>query len=607
MPIPGLGELVERGLTRMGGEAFGETFGKTARSLEHHTFNQTDVGKYTQKLLTNYKMGVDQNTAALAKGVTGLSSAELRSHAAGFTRTQVFGQDDKALVKLMAHSHATHGYYYTQNLMDSTAMILREDNLVKGNKHVSEFKSAAVEQLKKAPEFKRDPTTGLRPIDPKTGKPATYQYNVTSDYVKPGEVEKWVSNFVVGRIAPMIVLPHIGTGLNVVWGTRTAAWSKALGQMVSGQSPAQLKQTLIAAGITAESTMRSMRSSEAIRRGLVTRFLPGSIQDVMAKISSTPLFGNLRDFQIHWAGASSFHDVQDYAEMFAKDPNDGHVKRRLGQYGLTPHDLSAIGKTGKLTPEQLTKAVWHGVNRKVFLDTSFARSYHAQRNGLNRSVTMFHGYVSRQALFMGEEFRTTFEKESRSPLGMAKAMVVAGALFPAVGEGIKMLEMVGRGQWAEISNDLQDDYESLTFQKGNSKAAKVGHFIETYAEAYATLGAFGIMYNLFMGAHRGALAMHMVGPAIGRSFQYVQDIDRAVENMNTNHKLRSATPALRDLLEIVGGYGTGHFASHMLLPSASEKKRAKKRKDADEFSVKAPKEESSDDDFVIKKTNKELF
>lgn len=578
MPVPGLGELLEKGISRVGGEGFGETFGRSVRSMDHHVFNQSSVNRFTGDLLQKYQMRVDQNTSKLAAGVKGLNSSQLRSHAAGVAAAETFGNNYEVLTALVKHSHETQGYYMTQNLMDHIGMVLHEDAEIGGSKHVSKSKAAAVPELEKYPDFKIDPKTGQRPIDPKTGEPARYRYNITSDYHKPGEVEQWTNHMVVSRVAPMIVLPHVGTTLNNVWGTQTLKWMKGFGQVVSGQTPQQIRDTIIAAGLQTEGTMRAMRQMENVRRGIITRFLPGSMQDVIGKLSPTPFFGSLRDFQINWTAVSTYHDAFDYAEKFAHDPSDGLARRRLAQYGMTPQDLNQIEKTGKLTPEQHTKAVYYGVDRKVFLNTAMQRSYYSQANALSRNTTMFHGYISKQVQFMSQEFRTAFEKESRSPGGIAKAMLVAGVLFPAVGEGIKLLEMTGRGQLAEIPNQAEEDYRGITLQKGNSAAAKVGNAILTYGEAYACLGAFGIFYELFMGAHRGALVLgsHLLGPAAGRATQYIADTVHSVESLaqgKTDEKYYN--PAIRDFLELAGAYGTGHFIANMFFPTQAEKKRAK--------------------------------
>lgn len=597
MPIPGLGELLERGVTRAGGEEFGQTFGRVARSMDKATFAQSDVGRFTGHLLQDYQMRVDQNTSKLAAGVKGLDSKQLRGYASGIAASEKFGNNYEVLTTLVKHSHRTQGYFPTQNLMDSIAMVLHQDAEIGDVKHVSQFKKAAAAELHKEPEFKIDPKTGARPVDPKTGQPATYRYNITSDYHKPTDVEQWVNHMVVSRVAPMIVLPHLGTGLNNVWGTRTLNWMKGFAQVVSGQTPQQIRQTITAAGLQAEGTMRAMRNAENVRNGYITRHLPGSVQDVMSKFSPTPFFGSLRDFQINWTGVSSYHDALDHAEIFAADPNNGLSRRRLVQYGMTPADLHQIEKTGKLTPEQHTKAVYYGVDRKVMLNTSMARSYYSQANGLTRSTTMFHGYVSKQVQFMGEEFRTAFE--TKSPGAIAKAMVVAGVLFPAVGEGIKMLEMVGRGQLAEIPNQAKDDYDAITFNKGKTPAARIGNAVGTYAEAYACLGAFGIMYELFMGAHRGALVLgsHLLGPAVGRSVQYIADTVHAVENLAQGRTDEKAyNPAIRDFLEATGPYGTGHFIANMFFPTEAEKKRAKERDD-DDFAPKRGKKLGLDSDI----------
>lgn len=551
--------LVEKGLQKFAGEESAELFAKSARSMSH-TFDQTDVGKYTHGLLENYRRTSDVATTQLLQANPGAgNSANIRGQAKAIARQQTFGADDKALTALMKISHQKYGYTYTQNLMDHVAMTLHEDELYGGTKHVSRFKANARKDIGQLPEFKKTKEQ-VGTINP---------YNITSDYHKPGAVERYVTNFIYSRFSPLIAIPHLGTALNVSLSTQNLAWGRALAETMSGQTPAQLKQTFIDSGIMAEGALRNMRNAENVRNGIITKHLPGGLQDVLTKVTSTPGFSYLRDWQTSFAGSASYYDAISYGEQFAKSPSDKLLRHRLEQYGMTPKDLAVIQFTGKLTQDQLERAVYHGVNRKIFLDTTFARSYNAQRNGLTRAFSMYHGYVSRQTQFLGEEFRTAFAKDTRSIGGIAKFLATTAIVFPAAGEALKIGEMVGRGQWNQIGNELNDDYDSITMQRGESESEKLKHFIGTWAEAQASLGSFGIAWGLIQGAHRGTLAAQMEGPIFGNALKYSQDI------WNAGVEDKSAKPLGRDALELALPLGIGRYAKHALLPSKREEKETR--------------------------------
>ena len=558
--MPVLGELAEKGVAKLAGSAAGEMFGESFRSMESRVFQDTDVGKYVGKLLGNYRQDVARNEVAIAKQAAGtLTSGEVKRQAAGMARTSNFAKNDKILAPLIQYSHQTHGYMKTQNLMDAVAMTFKEDEKQFGYEHVSPFKVHMHEAIGKLPEFAKDPVTGER-------KPVPY--TKTTDYHRPGTVEKYVTNFVYSRFSPLIAIPHIGTALNIGLATQLGPLTESIVRSLTNTHPKDLPQVLQESGIYAEGIMRSLKEEERVKNGVFTKYAPGTLQDVMTKVTSTPGFSPLRNWQIKSAGVASYYDVHSYAKQFAKNQSDKLVLKRLEQYGMGPHDLAQIIQNGGLTANQLEKAVYRGVDRKIFLDTTHARSYNAQRNAFTRAFSMYHGYVSAQAKFMADEFKTSVLKDTRSISGISKFLATAGVVFPAVGEGLKVLEMAGRGQWDQISNELEDDWQGITFQKGDSASARVYHALGTYLEAHAALGSFGVAYGLIQGAQRGYIAQQMAGPMLGSAQKYTDDIVR-YGIMHGSWK-----PAERDALEIGIPLGIGRYAKHKFVPTKSEIERS---------------------------------
>lgn len=557
----------------MGGlaSAFGELASQTLRSMDHSTFMQTEVGQYAKKLLQDYRMASDQHVNLLRKSDPNLGSGELRSRASGLARTQVFGKDDKAATHLISYSAQNHGPAYTQNLVNAMAMVLHEDEFLEGHEHASKLKINAQKALRKLPEYAKDPETGEAPRLP---------FSKTSPYTKPTELEQKVTNFFYGRYSPLVVIPHISTALNVFLSSEGQSAIRSITDGIIGTTPQELPQLLLDSGITAEGTLRILRDQEHVKQGLITKHLPGSLQDAATVLTSTPGFGPLRNWQTSFAGSASYHDALSYGKKLIQNPNDRYTLKRLEQYGMSTRDIAEIKKNnGMLSPEQLKKAIYYGVNRKIFLDQAFARSYHAQRNMFMRAFTMYHGYVSSQANFLKDEFITQVRHGNAA--NVAKYLTYMGAVFPVVGEGLKIAEMAGRGQIAQIPYELQDDYESLTFQKGDSAASQAAHAAGTMLESYASLGSFGIAFGIIQGFQRGYIAQQLAGPILGGAGKYAMDLGYygVTQSIKKGDITKGSwKPAGRDALELLAPYGVGRFAAHEFLPTAAEDKRAHRRK-----------------------------
>lgn len=547
-----------------------------------HSLSHTEEGRDVAGLLTNYKRKSDQIFAGLhekatADHVAGVipkmpDSQEMLGQARTAARTATFGSNDAALTFLAHQSHMSNGHIATQNLMDNVAMYLHEDQKIGGDEHISRFKRNAREVIEKNdPRYKQAKAHAKEneiSLDAAMDQLGIKQYNTVSDYHRPGQIERSATNFIYSRFSPLIAIPHLGTILNTVQSTQTSALIKALGETTNLKSLAALKQQHIASGITAEGAIRSMRAFEDSRNGSIVKRLPGSLQDVISKVTSTPGFNYVRDWQIAFTGSATYHSAIDHAAELAHNPDNKLARARLEQYGMTPADLMKIKETGEMNPDQLERAVWNGVNKKIFLDTSMNRAYNAQKNSYTRAFTMYHGYISSQAKFMGDEMKLAYKTGDVGQI--AKSVAVMGVLFPAAGEALKMLEMVGRGQWNSIGAEAHNDYEDLTGGKSESAAGKIRDFGGVYLDAMAHLGAFGIAFEMIQGIQRGFLIQQMAGPLLGTGVKYVQDFG-SLGFRGLEGKAMHPEAAERDLLEIAAPYGVGRYLKHALVPTKKEK------------------------------------
>ena len=386
---------------------------------------------------------------------------ELSRKAKAVADSQVFGHNYENLAAVYRMSHQIHGPAYTQNLMDNTAMLLREDHIIEGNKQQSLSKKIGREAIEKLPEYqavrdaekdyaklsKKDPSLDKKSfIDARLkelGVERPHQYDTTGKYEKPGAMERKLHSFVYGRLSPFIAINHLGTAFNIGLSNGWGNMAKALADNFSSATKTERAQMFQASGILGEGVLRGLHEQEAVREGILTQYTPKSVQDFLSKVTSTPLFSIERNWQTHLAGHASFHELTDLAEDLAKDPYDKYTIAKLNRYGMGAEDLGEIRRTGKLNDDQMTKGIYYGVDRSIFLDTRFNRSFNSGRNVWARMATMYHNYVSSQGRLMADEFKLAFSKDTRSIGSMAKFVTTAGIIFPVVGEALKIAEPSG--------------------------------------------------------------------------------------------------------------------------------------------------------------------
>lgn len=556
------------------------------RSIEHN-LTRTEEGKDVLGLFKNYRQKQDQVFTQLHTQATNdfnngkllqlPESNELVKQSRVTARSLAFGEKDKALTFLVNQSHKNNGHIATQNLMDNIAMYLHEDQTIEGEQHRSVFKQRAKQTIEKNDPRYAEARKFAKENDIPLHKALSHfeveQYSSHSDYRSVGDKERKIRSFIYNRFSPLIAIPHLGTILNTVQSTQTSSLIKALAETTSPASLKELKEQHAASGVFAEDALRNMRAIEEARNGVISKYLPGSLQNILGKVTTTPGFNYVRDWQIAFTASASYHDAIDYASKYARGEKREIAEFRLKQYGMNNEDLATIRDSGKLNPDQLERVVWHGVDKKIFLDTSLHRAYMAQSNPWARAFNMYHGYVSSQAQFMKNEIGLAMR--TKDPLIVAKAVAVMGVLFPAAGESLKMLEMVGRGQFSQIHKEMDDDEKGITLQQGDSIKARATHFIGTYTDALAHLGAFGIAFELIQGAQRGMLLEQMAGPLVGSGLKYLQDTvqqsARFLEDKPVNTSILG-----RDALEAGIPYGIGRYLKHSWFPTKKEQEAEKK-------------------------------
>ncbi|HEY1645808.1 MAG TPA: hypothetical protein VGF75_05565 [Candidatus Saccharimonadales bacterium] len=601
-----LGGLAKEGLGHAIGEEAAEGshnfLGETFRSTRARVFNQNDVGRFTMGLLQEHKRVQSAAIPEIAKQFPGISHNDLASKGKAIADEQVFLKNNSALSAIFKISHVKHGPAYTQNLMDNVAMSLREDYHIDGHRHQSLTATqgkAAIETLPEYTKYQdavkgyRQEVAGLKKggktlteadhkeilqshMDKNGVKEVPHEYHPDSDYTKQGAGERYWTNAIYSRFSPMIAINHIGTAMNVGLTTQNGALARALADTFNPATMRERAELFQASGILGEGVLRDLREQELIKDGKLTRHLPGSVQDILAKVTSTPGFGIERRWQTSLAGNASYHDSISYASRLGKDNYDKQAIARLEQYGMRPADLATIKKSGTLTEDQLQRAVYYGVDRKIFLDTRFNRSYNSGRNVWTRMGSMYHNYVSAQANLMASEFKFAFKSDTRSLGAITKFLTVGGIVFPVMGEGLKVAEMVARGQWSQIPHELDEDYKDITFQHGDSAISSTYGFASEYIDALSHMGGFGLSFDLMQGASRGYLANELLGPGLGTIARLGGDVASIGKAAATDKNIfHAAIPLGRDLADISLPWGIGRAVRHEFLPTKREQQNAK--------------------------------
>lgn len=379
--------------------------------------------------------------------------------------------------------------------------------------------------------------------------------DVTSVYQHKNIIENFASRRARQFLSPLIVFPHLSTFFNLAWAPLTA-----IGKTMSGWSDAEVSQIVESAGIY-NNLIHSM-VDEDLRNS--TGFIAKRTAPVYGRIAGAlfhnPGFNMLRKAQLHTAGILGYHSAMYWAEEAVR--GDRRAILELKEMGL---DVNAIRQRGgQLTLEEKQQAIFQFVNNRVFVDKSLDRSLNATKNPWMRMLTMFHGYVNNQQIFMRREIQKMLDAGDYA--GLARFAGTVGLVFPAIAPLIKSLEVLGRtASLKQAGQSAQQDYTTLAHPQST------GQLVHEYADLLSYFGSWGMFFHYMDSAKNDRLALQLMGPIAGSVTRTGQDLINYTLNPSPKTGRRNVRPLAKDILQQTVPVG-GNILANRLFPSRQKKK-----------------------------------
>ena len=503
------------------------------------------LSKTKQEMLNLAQRGGGTHPASGLTVQAGESANRINSMAQNYSRTTTMGRNDALAAHAYIWAQHTNGPIHAQNLADHMAMYFH------GN--MTDYAGANVSRLKYNIRMNKDYKDLTKDLDTSA---------VSSDR---GAIEKRLQRYASTILAPAIVIPHLETPLNVVLNTPLTDTIKGLADMML-RGKNGVKQTLLQTGIFADNSLRTWQELQQYRSGTVAR-VTGSPQIgyILGKAVHQPGFNALRDWTLAFAGTTGYHTAMDMADDFAKTGST-RAKIQLERMGIDPLVVARQG--GRLTQDQVEKAVYHFVDNKVFLNMRMNRSYMATANAPMRIGLMFHNYVAAEGRFLKREFSDMLR--SKDPMMAVQWLATMGIIFPTAGVLTESLENYARGQ----DDDLQKRVGNMMFQNG------AWNGVESWADAYAHMAGFGVLTSYIRGASRNELSNTLWGPIGNVALRDIQDVGQLAlktgEGKYSDVGEAASSPAAkqiyRDALAQSLPDNLGKIISHRFIPTKTEEK-----------------------------------
>ncbi|MDR3392448.1 MAG: hypothetical protein P4L77_12025 [Sulfuriferula sp.] len=363
-------------------------------------------------------------------------------------------------------------------------------------------------------------------------------------YVKQEEPERTAHRVVDTMMLPLLAIKHIGQFFNPV----ASSPLPAIGAQLLRMDHAHMEQTVEAAHILASTVWREMYNDILGETGKVSQYTNSpTLGKILSRTIHQPGFTWMRKQQLNWAGAVGFHSAIHWASEFATQGSK-IAEARLREMEINPSDVLKQG--GKLSEEQLSKAVYHYTNNRMFFNKSIDNALWQNRNVFTRSMFMYHSFVNSQASFMKRELLLAAKAGDYKSLAQfaGTTAILFPSIAPLIGGAEKMLQT---GSMKQGADEVKQRYGRLLHPKS------VPDWIENYLALMSHLGAAGVYFNYINAIKGHRLASAMAGPIPGMLYTDAEDIYGAA----TGH---SAKPLERDILRqtvpLIGGPLAHHLA-----------------------------------------------
>lgn len=414
-----------------------------------------------------------------------------------------------------------HGTYHAQAFSDTMAFLLKDNT--KGQLRGYPTAAATVDKSL----FKERVMNSGVPL--KNSNP-TYQPNA--------EWENSVKSFLYQTFSPLIAVPHVATVFNGLLGTDPGTFLKGVvGSLGNVDSKIDKFEALVNSGAFAESHMEAVRDWNKLHSAQ-SPIASNPVTQLVYKMFHQPGFRPLRDYSLLSGANVGMMTAKQVAKDFHLNSSDPKLQWQLREFGLNPAKI--LSQKGELDETDLGTAVFRFVDRHYFLDNTLQRSRLLQSTPVGRVLGMYHGYVTRQSKLMARSMILNMRKQGVA--ASMKNLAVGAILFPALGEGVKLVQETIRGQ--DSVGDAEKDFENISGQNGAQE------MFMTYGEALGHVAAFGVYNHIVRGALKQNLVATMAGPAVSAASWAAQDAVRGVAKTwkNPSNIGSNFAPLGRDVL-----------------------------------------------------------
>lgn len=575
----------------MGG--FGSAIGDAAEQLgktvaEHlgavsHVFEHTDEGRMLLNDARNiYQPIVKQSVETLTKQHLATAKAdplkpqinigEIHTQAAKVGREAWLGPKDSFGATLVASVEKKHGTAAAQSLSNGIAFILKDfhDPLAHREGEVAEEAVAKGRGMAQAPfsSFKKNMVkagVNLSSVEPSYTPPGA-----TSNTL--GKYERPVTSAIYQTFSPLMVVPHIATIVNGMFGSDPITFLKGISEPIAKSLSGTSLDTqisdfdkLVTTGAFTEHYTRAVKEWNQFEATGHPQFTGSGIARVVYNMFHQPGFAKWRDYNLLSGANVGKMTAEQLGRDLAKKGPTPRLQWQASQFGLDAGKLIKNG--GKLDEEDLSRAVFKFVNEHYFLDNSLHRSQLLQSNWVGRLLGTYHGYVTRQSKLMGNAMFRNFRE--RGAASVVKNLAVGATIMPLFGEAIKLTQQGYRGQPAE--DTFNTDLANLQGKHGATKAA------ETYFEAMSHSGAYGVYGHVMRGTLTHSIIQSLSGPMLSSAADFVQDTGTAVgKDIKTkgHQMLKNSRAQARDLMFDTPGISLlAQFLAHRVLPNSRDNVR----------------------------------
>jgi hypothetical protein len=531
-------------------EEMGQIVAKTFTSLEKG-MRETDAGNDIADLLKNKYIPLYHSAREkLFQGASSLpkhlqpAPHEIDSQARNIARLNTLGRNDYRGVGLIKAIENQKGLSPLQIQMKQQALA----------DHVHMFLKDTVEKHSgEQSQFK---------LNVRGDKENAVKLNTAAKYHPPTPAERFLTRLASKPMLAGIAIPHIGTLMNYAIDTNLKDLAKGFAQATFNNQG--VRQMVADHGIFASTVADAYAVRFYGSRGIIsTATGSDAFGTIVNQLTHQPGFHQLREWTLSIGAATGKLTAERLADQLIKSGGQDKVAiYQLKKIGIEPADV-LVNKG--LNPDMMRRAIFNYVDSKVFLDNSMQRSFYSQASWYNRLATLYHGYVSRQGAMLRDAFVDDIMHHRNGFVNTAQTLGLLGIAFPAVGVGLKSLEMWGRGQFQEAQP--KEDFETLAGKHGPSKA------VMEALDGYSHMAAFGIATSYMRSATRHQLLNSAMGPIGNEIANLGQDTVSAFHDFSSSEPNKSFKPLERDALEDTMPDNIGKLLAHQLLPTKSEEKK----------------------------------